>query len=404
MATNFHLFRLFVGYLLLSNVSISQCLNVTCHNQIGSHPFHRMNTCYITRIDRLLEINEHLTFIQSYGSPDKIKTLDISTPPDDPGIDHVPVEAFHWFPHLESLRVNSKLTSITATDLELAANLTQLMISNQLLLIPVGIFPLNNNLTFLSFESNRISTIDDYAFKGLNHLFSLKLHKNQLETIKRHTLSGLNVLHVLNLNENKIRVIESGAFEDLSELEFLHLQQNRLEILYDDIFHGLINLIDISLRENRITDINESLKNLMSIKNINLDHNHIDNLDLNEFAKFPSLVVLRLINTTFSFDKTKQSRNEHTPTTSKLQYLDLDKNNLSNPLDLQSLGIFSKLKELSLDNNLYYNFNWSGEALKMLLPNLKFISLEGNGIDQSVLTSITDEVNTFPTVVYDDEE
>lgn len=379
-------------------------MNVTCYNQIGSHPFHRMNTCYIKRIDRLLEIDERLTFIQTYGSSDKIKILDISTGPDDPGIEHIPVEAFDWFPHLETLRVNSKVTSIAAADFQLAQNLTQLVISNQLQFIPEGIFPSNNTLMFLSFESNRISTIEDYAFKELNRLFSLKLQRNQLEAIKRHTFSGMNVLRVLNLNENKIRVIERGSFEDLSELQFLHLQQNQLERLYNGIFHGLTNLVDISLGENRISSINDSLKCLINIKNINLNHNHISDLDLNEFAKFPSLVVLRLSNTTFSFKKTKETQNDRTTTTSKLQYLDLDDNNLSNSLDLQTLRIFCKLKELSLNNNLFHNFSWSGKALRTLLPNLKSISLDGNGIDQSVVSAITDQVNTFPSVVYDDEE
>lgn len=374
-----------------------------CYNQIGSHPFHRMNTCYIKRIDRPLEINEHLEFIQSYASPDRIKILDISTEPDDPGIDHIPIEAFQWFHHLESLRVHSKVTSITASDLELASNLTELVISNQLKHIAAGIFPLNNSLTFLSFESNQISTIENYAFKELNSLFSLKLQRNQLETIKRHTFSGLNVLHVLNLNENKIRVIKNESFEGLNNLQFLHLQQNQLETLYDGIFHGLTNLIDISLEENKITAIDESLNYLTNIKNINLNHNHINDLDLNEFVKFPSLVVLRLVNTTFSFDRTKQIRNEQVTNASKLQYLDLDKNNMSNPLDLQTLNIFSKLKELSLDDNLYHDFNWSGKALKKLLPNLKFISLEGNGIDRNVLNSINNEVNT-KSVIYNDEE
>lgn len=388
---------------MILNVRISQCLNVTCYNQIGSHPFHRMNTCYIKRIDRPLEFNEQLEFIQSYASPDRIKILDISTAPDDPGIDHIPIEAFHWFHHLESLRVHSNVTSITALDLELAANLTELVISNQLKLIAAGIFPLNNSLTFLSFESNQISTIEDYAFKELNRLFSLKLRRNQLETIKRHTFSGLNVLHVLNINENKIRVIENGSFEGLNNLQFLHLEQNQLETLYDAIFHGLTNLIDISLGENKINAINKSLNYLKNIKNINLDHNHINDLDLNEFAKFPSLIGLRLINTTFSFDRTKQMQNEQVTNASKLKYLDLDKNNMSNPLDLQTLSIFSKLKELSLDDNLYHDFNWSGKVLKKLLPNLKFISLKGNGIDQNILNSINNEVNT-KSVIYDDEE
>lgn len=362
-----------------------------------------MNTCYIKRIERPLVANELLTFIQPYGSVDKIKTLDISTS-DQLGIDHIPVEAFRWFHRLESLRVNSKVVSITASDLELGYGLTELVISNQMRNISAGIFPPNSNLTFLSFESNQISTIDDYAFKGLNRLFSLKLQKNRLEIIKRHTFSDVNVLRVLYLNENQIRVIENGAFEGLNELQFLHLDHNQLETLYDEIFHGLTKLVDITLGRNKITTIGDSLKGLTSIKNIILDHNHIVDLDLNEFATFPSLIALRMVNTSFSFNKTKQTRNEQTPITSRLKYLDLDKNNLSNSVDLQMLGIFSKLKELSLDGNSYQDFKWSGESLKNLLPNLKDISLDGNDIDPNIVTSITDKVNTFCGVIYDDED
>lgn len=394
--------RLILGYLLVFNVGVLECLNVTCYNQIGSHPFHRMNTCYIKRLNRPLQPNERLTFIQSYSSVDKIKILDISTAPDEPGIDHIPAEAFRWFHHLEAFRVVSTVTSITARDLELAHNLTEFAISNQLQVIPAGIFPWKNNLTFLSFEFNKIATIEDYAFKALNRLFSLKLQRNRLETIKRHTFAGLNGLHVLNLNKNQIRVIESEAFDDLNELQFLHLQQNQLETLYDGIFHGLTNLVDISLRENKITEINDSLKCLINIKNIDFDNNHIVDLDLNEFAKFPFLVMLRLSSTSFSFNKTKQTRNQQTPTTSKLQYLDLNQNKLNNPLDLQSLGIFRKLKELSLNENSYQHFNWTGKALKELLPNLQYISLERNNIDPNVLATITDEVNAHCGVVYDE--
>lgn len=375
-------------------------MNVTCHNRIGSHPFQRANTCYIKNIDRPLHQNEELVFLQSYSSPEKIKTLDISTHENEPGINHIPIEAFRWFNRLEFLRVNSKVATISPSDFELTTNLTELVVSNQLQTVRRGIFPSTNKLTFLSFESNRISTIEDYAFETLTRLFSLKLQTNQLETIKRHTFTGLNVLFVLNLNQNRIRVIENGAFDGLSQLQFLHLQQNQLETLYDEVFHGLNSLIDISLSSNKLSRINESLKYLNKIKKIDLNYNQILDLDLIEFAKFPALIDLRLINSGFSFGKTIQTQNKPSTTASILEYLYLDNNNLSNPLDLGALRIFCELRELSLDDNLYENFNVGFKSIKEILPKLQFISLEGNDIDQSILQAINDEVNAPTTTMY----
>lgn len=92
-----------------------ECLNVTCSNQIGLLPFRRINTCYIKRIERPLERGEQLNFHLSYAALDKIKTLDISIAnPDQPslGIGRIPIEAFTWFPNLQSLRKNSHVASV----------------------------------------------------------------------------------------------------------------------------------------------------------------------------------------------------------------------------------------------------------------------------------------------------
>lgn len=391
-------FYVLVVFWLICAENVLECLNVTCHNRIGSHPYRRLNTCYIKWFDRPLQNGEQLAFLQSYGLPEKIKTLDLTMGFGDLGIDHIPVEAFSWFTNLESLRVNSKVASISASDLEQAHNLTELVISDQLQLLERGIFPSNNRLTFLSFESNRINEIEDFAFEQLNRLFSLKLQKNHLETIRKDTFSGLGNLHVLNLNQNRIRVIQNGAFEGLNKLQFLHLQQNQIENLYDGVFYGLTNLIDISLSKNRIHHINKSLQILTEIKKIDLDYNQILDLNVNVFTNFRSLVDLRLISSGFNFKNTKNEENERVEDenprpTSMLEYLYLDNNNLSNPLDLQVLSVFSELKELSLDDNLYEHFNLNGKRIKEIWPKLRYLSLEGNDIDPSVLSSIKDELN-----------
>lgn len=365
----------------------TESLDVTCHDHIGIHPFHRINTCYIKQLNRPLEINEKLTFLQSFSSADKIKTLDITTNV-DPSIDHIPTEAFVKFAHLESLRVRSKVIAIVASDLELAKNLRELVVSNQLQIIQRGIFPVNNKLSSLSFESNRISKIEDFAYENLNHLFALKLLKNQLEEIRQHTFQGLAELVVLNLNQNKIRSIQRGSFECLFQLKYLRLEQNQLSLLSDDTFRGLGNLLDISIGRNLIQIINNSLKSLGNIKMIDLSENQISDLDLNEFVQFKNLENLRLSNSGFSFNKTIQNHNEQNAKISKLEYLYLDGNNLSDPLDLQALDIFSELTELSLEDNSYREFDLKRIELTRILPKLQKISLEGNEIDQRLVDAI----------------
>lgn len=377
-----------------------ECLNVTCSNQIGFHPFQRINTCYVKQMERPLEPGEQITFQLSYAAPDQIKTLDISIAnPNQPsfGIDHIPIEAFRWFPNLQSLRVNSHIVAIQSHELDLAQNLTELIVSDQLETIECGIFPSNNKLAFLSFESNRISTIQPFAFEQLKHLFSLKLQKNQLKAIQRNAFAGLQSLHVLNLNQNDIGAIEMGAFDGLNHLQFLQLQQNRLENLYDSIFHGLPNLIDLCLSKNRLHHINKSLRTLMNLKKIDLNYNQIVDLKLRDFAEFPSLVDLRLINCGFSFKNpggVPSMTTTRTIPSSVLEYLYLDNNNLSDSRELQALRIFGELKELSLDDNLYKTFDLGGKQIKEICPKLQFLSLEGNDIDQNALKSIYDTLNT----------
>lgn len=329
-----------------------------------------------------MHIGEQLTLVQQYGSPDKIKTLDISTAEGEVGIDHIPTEALTWFTNLETLRVSSKVESITASDLESAVILTELVVSDQLRSISRGIFPAINKLAFLSFAFNRITTIEDFAFEGLSRLFSLKLQRNRLQVIRRHTFSHLSELYVLNLNQNQINVIEQGAFDDLTKLQFLLLEENQLETLFDGIFHGLSSLIDISLNTNNISSIANALQPLKNIKKIDLSNNPLTDLDLNEFAKFSCLVDLRLANSGFSFNKTIANRNKGMPSASVLEYLYLDANNLSNAMDIRTL------------DNLFVDLNLADKRLKEILPQLQFLSIEGNNIDVSVLAAINNDLNT----------
>lgn len=387
--------RRFGFYVLLCCAGFVECLNVTCDNRVGTHPFRRTTACYIKRIDRRLEADEKLTFVQSYSSADKIKTVDISTEANQHGIDHLPTEVFDVFPNVEALRVNSKVKTISSSDLQGASNLTELVVSNGLEIIGIDTFPTANRLTFLSFEGNRIATIADYAFQRLSHLFSLKLQRNQLTRIKRHTFAGLSELHVLNLNQNQIQSIDDGAFQ-LPKLQFLQIQQNQLQTLSDNVFTGMTDLIDVSISGNRLRQINKSLYGLSNLKKIDLSFNQIADIDLNRFAaEFPALVDLRLVGSGFTFNTTLQNKRTNVNTSSSvLEYIYLDRNNLSNPVELHALHLFGELTTLSLENNLFTHFDLGDRRLKETLPKLEYLSLDGNLIDQDNINKIAQNLKS----------
>lgn len=260
--------------------------DVTCDNALNE--FSKFDDiCYVKQIPT--EAKEKINFVLSYNTPDKITTVDIYTKDNELGINYIPTEVFDFFPNLNALRVNSKVSAISSDDLRKGEKLTSLRVSSELQKISKGTFSANVNLQFLSFYSNKISVIEDNAFEGLSKLFSLDLQNNELKIIHRKTFSGLDELHVLNLYSNQIETIEDFSFEHLTKLEHLTLHRNNLKILSDNAFAGLGNLQDITLQNNGLTRVNNALYGLVSIEKIDLTSNNITDVDLKRLFDLPKL-------------------------------------------------------------------------------------------------------------------
>ncbi|XP_074519569.1 uncharacterized protein LOC141785272 [Halichoeres trimaculatus] len=131
-------------------------------------------------------------------------------------------------------------------------------------------------LTFLSFDKNKIRDLDPEWFVNLRNLKRLSLLKNEitelppkvfsalleleelylqfnlLKYITKKPFSRLRKLQKLNLSLNIIDFIEEGTFEDLTSLRYFDLSGNRIKRLTPRILSGLTNLRQFILYNNRL--------------------------------------------------------------------------------------------------------------------------------------------------------
>ncbi|CAG5103225.1 Similar to LRRN1: Leucine-rich repeat neuronal protein 1 (Homo sapiens) [Cotesia congregata] len=196
-------------------------------------------------------------------------------------------------------------------------------------------FP-NVTISKLIFRHNRISKIDDNAFRKIQNLSQLDLSHNQLTssillptvfTGKRkyapHEWEALPQLQVLNLGDNNLHTLHQDLFEHIPNVEVLILNGNPLEVIDDSIMKALNNLYHLQelhlvdcnletlpeyvfdfhktslkklhLNENRFTKIPTALKYATVLEFLNLDENPIQNLDENNaFPNLPELKRLSL--------------------------------------------------------------------------------------------------------------
>ncbi|WP_434296575.1 leucine-rich repeat domain-containing protein [Clostridium sporogenes] len=128
------------------------------------------------------------------------------------------------------------------------------------------------NLTYLDLSNNEISNID--SIKKLVKLKKLILHKNKIGSIK--SIESLKYLEELDLSNNLIGDIT--ALGGLSQLTRLDLSKNGIVSISS--LGGLINLQYLSLYENKISDGEEYLKKLYSLKELYLKNSGISNFDV----------------------------------------------------------------------------------------------------------------------------
>lgn len=323
-----------------------------------------------------LERNEPLNFTVTSTSIENITAVQF-TPPNNVqlNITFVPTELFVIFPNLKKLELRAKIETVNANDFRNAQNLEQLTLNNQLQRIPARIFSLAKKLNNLVLSRNRIDTIEDFAFDGLDNLEQLGLAKNQLTSLKRYTFAGLTKLVNLNLRDNDISTIEDGAFS-LPKLDELYLSKNRLKTLSDRIFDGTPLLRNINLDNNNLQQFGTSFYGLKNAARLVIYLNEIHDIDIIALANMPELTTLWMRESGFSFGN--KSLDQFQFNNTKVTFLDISANHLSDPNDFQRIAVFRQLKTLNLDGNDYVELNLLNRTMRQYFPDLENIHLSQN--------------------------
>jgi Leucine-rich repeat (LRR) protein len=277
-------------------------------------------------------------------------------------------------------------------------------------------FKKNAALVKLHLNNNMIHAVAKKSIMKLTQLEELYLNNNRLSSLKSKLLSKQTKLKKLDISYNNLAKVSSTAFSKMADLRIVKLNNNKIEYLTKKTFQLNVNLeeIDLSynkigyqndrslgqikqnklihrqafennanvkklhLNNNYINDLkSETFNGMTSLVEINLDHNQIEEIDANLFAKNPNLkfVFMRYngITSVPSFDANKEL---------KIAYL--SHNAITQVTGLNNL---EHLKRIDLGDNDFGELknnalSGSTENLEFMYANAAYRSTKNHQIEQ----------------------
>ncbi|XP_051176827.1 toll-like receptor Tollo [Leptopilina boulardi] len=211
----------------------------------------------------------------------------------------LPPDLFSWTKDLrEIILSNNSLTVLAPGLLENLEQLQSLDLSNNKLTshwVNRDTFSRLMHLVFLDLSYNALTKIDVHVFKGLRNIQVLKLEHNVIETLGSKCFSSLVNLRSLTLSHNKIFTFDASHSVGLSSLEQLFLDDNRIRGIEGHAFKNLSKLQDLSLSGNALSDVPEAVRELQSLKTLDLGNNRVSRIDNESFVGLNELYGLRLV-------------------------------------------------------------------------------------------------------------
>ena len=180
------------------------------------------------------------------------------------------------------------------------------------------------SLKSLNLQDNRISSIDRRSFMNLDELTTLNLKGNKIIKIFKETFQNLPELEILDLSFNLIMHLDFTIFDQIGTLAMLKvnfsnnvinsLTTNHIGGQIDNSYSNgyYINIKVLDLSSNNISIISRSFFKPIevSIMEILLQKNELQNLSREVFGNMPHLQVLNLSHnkiTEVNFDSFKNS-------------------------------------------------------------------------------------------------
>ncbi|XP_063293319.1 leucine-rich repeat and fibronectin type-III domain-containing protein 4 isoform X2 [Pelobates fuscus] len=157
----------------------------------------------------------------------------------------------------------------------LSESLSTLCANKGLLYVPPNI---DRRTVELRLADNFIRVVAQEDFLNMTGLVDLTLSRNTIDTIQPYAFGDLESLRSLHLDGNRLTTIHEEALRGMLNLQHLIINNNQLVIIpvatFDDF---LLTLEDLDLSYNNLVNAPwESIKNMVSLHTLNLDHNLID--------------------------------------------------------------------------------------------------------------------------------
>ncbi|XP_060523324.1 toll-like receptor 2 [Cylas formicarius] len=266
-------------------------------------------------------------------------------------------ESFPYMPNIEMLDLREVLAlNVTSDAFASLPNLKILMLSgNKLVSVPKGV--LLKQLLFLDIQQN--SEEPEFSsyflfkhdhFINMTQLIYLNLGYNTIVHLFNRSFAGLKNLKFLGLKTTSLFNIEHGSFVPLENLEVLDLRNNAINhgAEIPDVFHTLTKLKVLRLGGcgfSYIPAVNNPFRNLLSLEQLELNHNGLVTISPNDFLPLFQLKVLNLQRNLFSRWQQRLFQNN-----SKLTQLNLSENRIST-LTSEMLQDFLQLGNINLEHN-----------------------------------------------------
>lgn len=172
---------------------------------------------------------------------------------------------------LNYLNIHDTKLETIPDDIKLLTNLQTLVLhSNQLNQVPAVIGDLDK-LKLLDLSFNNLKEIPE-SFSELNQLTSLNVSSNQLESFPKFATNAK--LQVINLANNKLVDFPNICHPDMVALADLKLQLNQIAEISPDV-KNLTSLKSLDLTANKLTTIPKELADCNKLKEIMLKDNPI---------------------------------------------------------------------------------------------------------------------------------
>lgn len=298
------------------------------------------------------------------------------------------IEKFSFYNKLLHLKIlelrnNEEMQMIPAAALSDLSSLEKLLlIKNGIMIVPYAAFRKLFYLQELDLSNNLISKLQPGCFEIIRQsLQVLKLQLNQLDEEKLHPLTEgyWSLLKTLNLAYNKLKKIPENLFVNMINLKYLYLNSNKITSILKNDFRALWEMKEIDLSSNNLLYIQgDSFSDLRSLSyldlrvqnewnsylKLNITRESVNGLEkqLQELLLTQTKVeentiwgtiralqhlrVLQLGKTGLTFIKDYVFKYH-----SKLQYLELSENGISEITDKNFYGLNNSLLTLDLSQN-----------------------------------------------------